>query len=446
MSGSDQNHCPDDRSQDAGSRRRDGVGAGAGRGAGASRDDPLLRFRPEFPILDRCAYLVSHSLGAMPKGAREGLDRYGREWDERGVRAWAEGWWELPVRVGDSVARLLGAPAGSVSMQPNVTLASALFLSCCDFTGARNRIVTDALNFPSLLYLLRQWGRLTGGGDRTGGSGSAGSAELKVVPSSDGLTVDAQRLAEAIDARTRVVAISHVLFRSSFIQDLPTILDRARRMGAWVLLDVYQSAGVVPTDLTELGVEAAVGGCLKWLCGGPGTAFLYIRPDLAGGLEPKLTGWQSHQDPFAFDPKLRRADGAWRFLHGTPAVPSLRAAEAGLEIVRRAGIEAIRSKSLRQTGLILERAAREGWAVSTPPRAHQRGGVVSVDPPHAYEVSRALLAREVLVDYRPGGGIRLGPHFYNSDEEVESALDAIAVILDDGTWRNFEGTERDRVT
>ncbi|MBD3161186.1 MAG: aminotransferase class V-fold PLP-dependent enzyme [Candidatus Eisenbacteria bacterium] len=397
-------------------------------------DDPLIRHRPEFPILDRCTYLVSHSLGAMPRGAGEGLARYAREWEERGVRAWSEGWWELPIQLGDRVGRLLGAPAGSVAMQPNVTLATAIFLSCLDFDGGRRRLVTDALNFPSLLYLFRQWGAL--------GTG----VEPVVVPSRDGRSIDPETLLAAIDERTRVVAISHVLFRSSFVQDVPRIVARAHEAGALVLLDVYQSAGILPIDLTALDVDGAVGGCLKWLCGGPGVAFLYVRPDRARELEPRLTGWQAHADPFAFAPELERTEGAARFLHGTPAIPALRAAEAGLDRVEEAGIEAIRNKSLRQAGRIIDRANEEGWAIGSPRDPERRGGVVSIQPPHAYEVSRALLARDIVIDYRPEGGIRIGPHFYNTDAEIDAALDAIAEILRTEDWRAFEGKPRDQVT
>lgn len=396
------------------------------------------RLRSEFPILDRCTYLVSHSLGAMPRGARAGLESYAREWEERGVRAWSEGWWDLPVRMGDELGSLLGAPAGTISMQPNVTLATALFLSACDFTGPRNRLVTDALNFPSLLYLFEGWKGL---------QAAAPGMEVVTVPSDDGLTIDIGRYLDAVDERTRLVALSHVEFQSSFLQDVPAVVRRARDVGAWVLLDVYQSAGVVPLNLTELGVDGAVGGCLKWLCGGPGAAFLHVRPEAAAELHPRLTGWQSHTDPFDFaPPPHRQASGSWRFLHGTPAIPALKAAQPGLSLLRLAGIEAIREKSLRQTGLVLERAAQEGWAVRTPLRPEDRGGVVSIQPPHAYEVSRALLARDIVIDYRPAGGIRIGPHFYNTDEEITRALDAVSEILRSEDWRAFEGRERDRVT
>lgn len=393
--------------------------------------DPLLQYRDEFPILERSTYLVSHSLGAMPRGARQGLETYAREWDLRGVRAWNEGWWSLPISVGDRVARVLGAPPASVAMQPNVTLATALYLSCIEFAPPRNRLVTTALNFPSLLYLF---------------DGLEG-AEVVRVPSEDGIAVDLERLLGAIDERTRLVAISHVLFRSSFVQDAARIAARAREVGAAMLLDVYQSAGSVPLDVTALGIDAAVGGCLKWLCGGPGAAFLYVRPELHQTLTPRLTGWQAHVDPFAFaPPPISRAPGIWRFLHGTPAVPSLLAAVAGLEIIAQAGVDAIRAKSRRQTASILERADAEGWPVRTPRDPEARGGTVSLDPPHAYEISRELLARDIVIDFRPGAGIRLAPHFYNRDAEVRRALDEITAITRDGSWQRHLQKPRDQVT
>lgn len=395
--------------------------------------DPLLRFRPEFEILERCTYLVSHSLGAMPRGAREGLQRYAAEWNERGVRAWGDRWWNLPVTVGQKLGALVQAPADSVSMQPNVTLATAVFLSALEFSGTRRRLVTTELEFPSLLYLFQ-------GLEERG-------AELVRVPSDDGLTIRRERLLEAIDERTALVALSQVCFRSSFVQDARAVARRAHEVGALALLDTYQSVGSIPVNLTELEVDAAVGGCLKWLCGGPGAAFLYVRPEVGASLAPRLTGWQSHVDPFAFETEpIVRADGAWRFLTGTPNIPSLQAAEAGLTLIAEAGIDAIRAKSLRQTRKIIEWARQRPFAVCTPDQDSVRGGTVSVDPPHSYEISRELLRRDVVIDYRPGAGIRMAPHFYTSDDEIDRALGEIDSIVADESWRRFQGPARDQVT
>lgn len=383
--------------------------------------DPLLRFRPEFPGLATCNYLVSHSLGAMPRGAAEAVAAWTEEWTLRGVRAWSEGWWDLPRTVGDHVARIIGAPAGSVAMQPNVTSAVASFLSALEFDAPRDTLVTTTAEFPSVLYLLR---------------GRASAARVHEVPTEHGLSLDETRVVEAIDESTRVVVISHVLFRSGFVVDVPAIVERARDVGAFVLLDAYASVGTVPLDVEALGVDAAVGGCLKWLCGGPGTSFLYVRPELARTLQPKLVGWQAHRDPFAFDAGEHRPRvDAGRFLLGTPAVPALKAAGAGLALVEEAGVENIRAKSLHLTRRLLERADAEGWPVPTPRDDVRRGGTVTVDPPHAFGVYCALLEREIVVDYRPGAGIRIAPHFYNEAGEIDAAADAIADILRSGEWK-----------
>ncbi len=388
--------------------------------------DELLRFRSEFPQLEERTYLVSHSLGAMPRAAAAAAQAYTDEWRAHGVEAWAKGWWDLPLTVGDRLAPLLGASPGSVGMQPNVTLATAIFLSALDWSEGRDGLVTTSLEFPSVLYVLR--------------GEAARGARITEVPSEGGLSIDTERLLAAIDERTRVVVLSHVLFRSSSVMDVAAIAARAREVGALTLLDTYQSVGTLPVDLPALGVDAAVGGCLKWLCGGPGSAFLWIRPDLVDTLQPRLTGWQAHTDPFAFDAgEMTRPDGIGRFLHGTPAIPALRAAEVGLDLVKAAGPEAIRAKSVSLTARMIERADREGWTVNTPRDPERRGGTVTLDPPHAWEVSRGLLAAGIVIDFRPGSGIRIAPHFYNRADELDVAMDAIASLLSSGEWERHAG-------
>ena len=300
------------------------------------------------------------------------------------------------MRIGDLFAPLIGAPAGTVAAQPNVTLASAIAASCIDFREGRNKIVTSELHFPSLLYMHRQL-------ERQG-------ARLEVVPCPDGRTVPLERLLEAIDERTALVPISHVIFKSSFRQDVEAVVARAHECGARVVVDVYQSAGILPVDVTGWGVDFAVGGALKWLCGGPGVAFLYARPDLSARLEPALTGWQAHHDPFAFDsgPQRYRDDG-WRYLTGTPQIPALFAAKTGLEILGRLNLDAVRHKSSRQTQRVIDFAVDRGWSVVTPLRPEQRGGAVTVSVPDAERCTRELLARDVLVDFRSDAGIRLAP-------------------------------------
>jgi len=389
--------------------------------------DPLLAFRPEFPILARTNYLVSNSLGAMPRAAADRLAEYSRAWSERGVRAWADGWWNMPVTVGDEIAPLIGAGAGEVAMLPNVSLAHATVLSALDFPKERDTIVMTALDFPSVRHVVDALAARLG-------------ARVVVVPSEDGIGIDQERLLTAIDERTRLVAVSHVLFRSAFIQDAAAIVRRAHAVGALVALDAFHSVGVMPVDVKASGADFLMGGVLKWLCGGPGGAFLYVSPAVRDRMAPAVTGWQAHARPFAFEPDMDFASGAWRWLNGTPVVPALYAAAEGPKLVRRAGIERVRAKSTRQTAKLIALADARGYEVHAPRDPARRGGTVAFRVPHAYEVSQALLAREILVDYRPEAGIRVAPHFYTHDDEIEGAVAAIDEILAQEQWRAFAGT------
>ncbi|HEY7878207.1 MAG TPA: aminotransferase class V-fold PLP-dependent enzyme, partial [Gemmatimonadaceae bacterium] len=360
--------------------------------------DPLLAYRAEFPIVDRVTYLVSNSLGAMPRAVPARLTEYAAAWNARGVRAWAEGWWDMPVRVGDEIAPLIGAGMGEVVMFPNVTLAQAAILSAIDYTPPRDTIVMTELDFPSVRYVYDHLAARLG-------------ARIVVVPSDDGVGIDTERLLAAIDERTRLVAVSHVLFRSAFVMDADAICRRAHEAGALVSLDAFHSVGVMPVDVKRSNVDFLTGGVLKWLCGGPGGAYLYVSPGVRDTLAPALTGWQAHARPFAFEPEMDFALGAFRWLNGTPAVPALYAAVEGPRLVRQAGIEAVRAKSMRQTARLVALADAHGWTVNAPHDATRRGGTVAIDVPNGYAVSRALLARDVLVDYRPEAGVRIGPHF-----------------------------------
>jgi kynureninase len=384
--------------------------------------DPLLEWRKRFPILARTTYLVSHSLGAMPAGVPQRLAEYAETWATRGVRAWAEGWWEMPLSVGDRVGRIIGAAPGSVAMHQNVSICQALVLSCFDLGGRRNKIVYEGLNFPSVMYVYEAHQRL--------------GARVVSVPSDDGQSVPLERLLKAIDEETLLVPVSHVLFRSAAIQDIPAIVARAHAVGAMVVADLYQSAGTVPVDVAQWDVDFATGGSVKWLCGGPGAGYLYVAPRLHDALEPRLTGWMAHEHPFAFEPgPIAYARGAARFLHGTPPVPALYAALSGYEIVEEIGVSRIREKSLRQTERIVARARSHGFAVKSPSDASQRGGMVILDVPEAEAVARELIRRGILIDYRPQAGIRVSPHFYTSDAELDFAIDEISGILASGAHR-----------
>jgi kynureninase len=386
--------------------------------------DALLRFRDRFPILESTTYLVSNSLGAMPRSVAERLAEYTREWATRGVRAWAEGWWEMQVAVGDEIAPLIGARAGETAMVPNVSMAQAQVLSALDYTAPRDTIVMTALDFPSVRYVYDALAARLG-------------ARIVVVPSDDGIGVSEERLLAAIDERTRLVAISHVLFRSAYVMDVARVAAHAHAMGALVSLDAYHSVGVLPVDVQRLGADFLTGGVLKWLCGGPGGCFLWVRPEVSATLAPALTGWQAHRHPFAFEPEMEYADAGWRWLGGTPVIPSLFAATEGPRIVREAGIEAVRAKSVRQTERLIALADARGYAVAAPRDAQRRGGTVAFDVPHAWAGSRALLARDVMVDYRPGAGIRVAPHFYTSDDEVEAVVALIDDILARDSWTRY---------
>lgn len=394
--------------------------------------DPLLAFRSEFPILDRTTYLVSHSLGAMPRTVADRLAEYVDTWAELGVRAWANGWWEMPIDVAGEIAPLLGAARGEVAMVPNVSLGQAAIISALDYSSPRDRIVMTELDFPSVRYVYDQLAARLG-------------AKVVVVPSDDGVSVDEDRLLAAIDERTALVAISHVLFRSAYIMDVDRICAHAHDVGALVSLDAFHSVGVIPVDVKRSGVDFLTGGVLKWLCGGPGGCFLYAAPDASARYAPALTGWQAHRRPFGFEGEMDYADGAARWLSGTPSIPALYAATEGPRLVRRAGIDAIRAKSTRQTSRLIELADERGYAVTAPRDPARRGGTVAFDVPHAYEVAQFLLSRDIIVDYRPNAGIRIAPHFYTSDAELERAVAAVDEALATDAWQQF-GERRSVVT
>jgi len=377
--------------------------------------DALLRFRPEFPILERTNYLISNSLGAMPRGVYAAMQGYADTWATRGVRAWEERWWMLGAQVGEEIGALMNAPKASVSTHQKVTLCQAVVASCLDFSGPRNKVVYSDMNFPSVMYFWEAQRPL--------------GARVDMVRT-DGISVPTERLLEAIDEQTLIVPISHVLFRSAYINDAAAIIEKAHRVGAYVMLDMFHSLGTMPVDVRKLNVDFACGGVLKWLCGGPGVGYLYVRPDLGRKLQPRITGWIAHQSPFDFEVGANRyTDPPYRFMNGTPHVPALEAARPGIAIIAAAGVANIREKSKRQTARLVELADRHGWRVNTPRDPEKRGGTVSIDMPDSQEVSRELLKRDILIDWRPQAGVRFSPHFYTKDEEIEAAVGAVEEIL-----------------
>ena len=380
--------------------------------------DELLKWREEFPILDKTVYLISHSLGAMPRGTYDSLREYADMWATRGVRAWAEGWWEMPLTIGDEVGRIIGAPAGTVAMHQNVSLCQSLILSCFEPDPKRNKIVYSDLEFPSVMYAYEAHAR-------------DGRFRVERVQSDDGMTIQLDKFLAAIDEETLLVPISHVLFKSAFLQDARVITRRAHEVGALVVLDTYQSAGTVPFSVTDLDVDFCTGGSVKWLCGGPGAGYLYVHPRLHDRLEPKVTGWMAHDAPFAFElPPINYAKGIARFLHGSPNVPALYAAREGYRIINEIGVEQIRAKSTRQTERLIGLCASAGFLVTSPRDPQERGGTITVAVEHASAVTKELVRREIICDYRPGAGIRLSPHFYTKDEELDYAVAEMRRIVE----------------
>ena len=382
--------------------------------------DELLKWRSEFPILEKAVYLISHSLGAMPRETYDRLHEYADIWATRGVRAWAEGWWDMPVTIGNDVARIIGADEGTVAMHQNVSICQSLILSCflpLPENSKRRKIVYSELNFPSVMYVYDAHARDHG-------------LRIDIVESDDGITVPLERMLAAIDEETLLVPISHVLYKSAFLQDAQTIIERAHEVGARVILDVYQSAGTVPFNVKQLNVDFATGGSVKWLCGGPGAGYLYVRPDLIDQLEPKTTGWMAHEHPFAFETELHYAPNITRFLHGSPAIPALYAAKSGYRIINEIGVVAIREKSVRQTEALIVLAEEAGFRVTSPKDPAQRGGTITVWDDNAAAITKELIRREFIVDYRPGAGVRISPHFYTKDEELELVIAEMKKIRD----------------
>jgi kynureninase len=390
--------------------------------------DELLKYRAEFPILEKAVYLISHSLGAMPRATYDRLHEYADVWATRGVRAWAEGWWDMPVTVGNEIAQIIGADLNTVVMHQNVSICQSLILSCLlplEPNSKRRKIVCEELNFPSVMYVFEAHAR-------------AHNLRIETVKSDDGITIPTERMLAAIDEETLLVPISHVLFKSAYLQDAKAITERAHEVGAMVVLDTYQSAGTVPFSVKDLNVDFATGGSVKWLCGGPGAGYLYVRPALIETLQPKTTGWMAHEHPFAFETEMHYAPNVTRFLHGSPAIPALYAAESGYKIINSVGVENIRAKSVRQTQYLISLAEEAGFRVTSPRDPNRRGGTITVWDDNAAALTKELIRREFIVDYRPGAGVRISPHFYTKDEELELIVAEMKKIRDTRAYETAE--------
>ena len=376
----------------------------------------LDRRREEFPSLVQGIHLLSHSLGPMPRRARESMNAYLRRWEGYGRKnAWKAEWWDLSAKIGDRIARLLGAEPGTVQIQPNASVAMSAVASCLDFAGPRRKIVTTALEFPTMEYIWREQ-------ERSG-------ARLEIVASKDRITTPTDHLLEAIDEATALVAVSHASYRSSFLLDPQPIVERAHAVGSLVLLDVYQTAGVLPLEVARWGVDFAVGGTIKWLCGGPACGYLFVRPELLPRLEPRLTGWIAHAEPFDFAPGRIRYDASVRrFAQGTPSVPALYSCLPGLEILLEVGSETIARESRRRTQQMADTALERGWDLKSPAEPERRGGSIMLGAENPEHLAEEMSRRGVLVDWRPGV-VRISPHFFNTDDEVEQTLEILAQLL-----------------
>ena len=375
--------------------------------------DHLLARRDDYPVLARSTYLSSHTLGAMHRRTPERLAEFARLWAELGVVAW-EDWASEVWRVADLVGSLVGAPAGTTVMRQSVADLLGDVLSCFDWNGRRNRVVTSSLEWPGSLNTWSQVGRLGG--------------EAVVVPGEpDGMTLDVQRMVEAIDERTALVECSHVLFRTSTVVDVAPLMRRAHEVGAVVMIDGYQAAGTLPVDVVALGCDIYVGGSVKYLSGGPGNGWMYVSPQVE--LEPVTTGWFGHARPFDFDPELAYGPGVSRFRGGTPGVPAAYAAAPAYEALVEIGLPMIRERSLSMSQPLLESALERGFTVRSPHDPSQRGGHVTLDVPDAARRTQQLIDRGFVVDHRPGVGIRLSMHFYNSLDEGLACLAALSELV-----------------
>ncbi len=371
----------------------------------------LARYREDYPILSDSVYMNSNSMGAMPRAAAEALQEYTELWQRQGVESWGP-WFQLIDETADSVARFFGGVPGHTSLNQNVAFFQAAVASTIDWSGSRTKVVMTELQFPNVIYVWERYQAL--------------GARLHLVPSDDGVDVPTERILDAIDEQTAIVPISHAIYVSGALLDVDAICARAREVGAQVMVDVYQTAGVVPFDVQRWGADFVVGGSHKWLCGGPGTAFLYTRPDRIASLQPRTTGWMAHAQPFAFEPApIRYADRAWRFMGGTPSIPAYYVARAAYRNLHEVGVEQIRAHNLALCRIVIDRAQAAGLEVHSPLEDEHRTGFVAVDFEGSQRVSQQLIEERFKHDWRPGCGLRIGPHFYNTEAEAHRFMDRV---------------------
>ncbi len=368
----------------------------------------------EFPILGTSTYLVSHSMGAAPQQSRSALETYWSEWANDGPEAW-ERWLPRIAEIADGIGAIIGAPAGATFLGPNVSVLQAAIASCIDFRADRNEVVYEALQFPSLTYVWREWERF--------------GANVRIVGSDDGRTIPTERIVAAITERTAIAVLSHAYYVSGAIADVRAIQAHCRSVGALLCVDAYQTTGVYPYDVTEWDLDLVTGGSHKWLCGGPGCAWIYVKPSLLERFRPAITGWMAHARPFAFEAApMVHAPTMYRFGNGTPSIPGYMAARPGHKMIASLGIARIREHNVRLTDKLAGMALERGLRVNTPLEAKRRTGWIGIDFDGSERACRELVAQRVFVDYRPGCGVRVGPHFYTGEQEIDAffkALDAL---------------------
>ena len=367
-------------------------------------------------MLSRKTYLISASLGPISRRGRERLEGYLDAWATKGApdHVWFEDVFPTMRRLKSSFATLAGCDADEVAITTNISIALATIASALDF-GERNTVVMSELDFPTDGHVWLAHHRR--------------GVEIEWLRSPDGLTIPLEEYDRAIDERTAVVMVNRVLYRSSAIVDAKEICRMARERGALSFLDDYHGIGIVPLDLHDLGADLYTAGVLKWLCGGPGLAFLYARRDLIPRLEPAVTGWFATADPFSFDNQhLEYHPTARRLEHGTPPAPVFFLAEGGLDIINEVTPARIRARQGELTDRVIARADEAGLPVRTPRAREGRGGVVNVGVgPEAGKLCHALLERGVCTDYR-GDGLRISPHFFNTEDEIDHCFEELRAL------------------
>lgn len=362
--------------------------------------------RTEFPTLQRKTYLNTCSLGALPREGRAAVNRFLDLWEEHGASAWYRIWLGEVQATRERFARLIGARADEVAILPNVSSALAVLASCGPQSG---NVVSAEMDFPTIPYA---WMARPG-------------FQVRLARSPDGIRTPLSAYEPLVDRETRWVATSHVFYTSGAVQDAAGLARLAHERGARVLLDAYQATGQLPTDVRALGCDAYVTGGLKWLLGGPGIAYLWVRRELHAELNPTLAGWFGHADQFAFDSGAFRAHAdARRFEMGTPATAAVYAGGAGLDVIHRVGPAAIRQRSQALVRALFEQLEDAGYDLATPPKEDERAGIVMVRTGDPARVVKALAAEGIIVDYRPGR-VRVSAYFYNTEDEIQRFVDAM---------------------